>query len=274
MNKIRTVVVEDEPVSRERLLALLGEERDIEVVGACADGREAATAIASTSPDLVFLDIQLPEMDGLTLARAFDPERRPAVVFVTAHDAYALPAFEIHALDYLLKPFSAQRFRSALTYAREHLAQRRATSLGQQILDMLPGIEPGHPAPAGAIAAGSKAAQAGGPSLERLVVKSSGRIYFVRIADIDWCEAAGNYIRVHVGAQPHLVRETMNRLESQLDSRQFVRIHRSTIVNVDRIQELRSAYNGEQVLVLRDGTRLTMSRGYRDGLQERLRRPV
>jgi two-component system LytT family response regulator len=276
MNKIRTVVVEDEPVSRDRLLALLGEEQDIEVVGACADGREAATAIAATSPDLVFLDIQLPEMDGISLARAFGRERRPAVVFVTAHDAYALPAFEIHALDYLLKPFSAQRFRAALTYAREHLAQRRATSLGQQILDMVPGIQPALPplAPAGASASGDRPAPGAGPSLERLVIKSSGRIYFVRIADIDWCEAAGNYIRVHVGTQPHLIRETMNRLEAQLDTKQFVRIHRSTIVNVDRIQELRSTYNGEQLLVLRDGTRLTMSRGYRDGLQERLRRPV
>lgn len=268
MNKIRTVVVEDEPVSRDRLLALLGEEQDIEVVGACADGREAATAIAATSPDLVFLDIQLPEMDGLTLARTLDADKRPAVVFVTAHDAYALPAFEIHALDYLLKPFSAQRFRSALSYAREHLAQRRATSLGRQILDMLPDIRSdARPAP-------PAAAPAASPAGERLVVKSSGRIYFVKIADIDWCEAAGNYIRVHVGSQAHLIRETMNRLESQLDPRTFVRVHRSTIVNVDRIQELRSSFNGEHVVVLRTGTRLTMSRGYRDALQERLKRPL
>ena len=168
MNKIRTVVVEDEPVSRDRLLALLGEEEDIEVVGACADGREAATAIARTAPDLVFLDIQLPEMDGVTLARSFEPERRPAVVFVTAHDGYALPAFEIHALDYLLKPFSAQRFRLALTYAREHLAQRRATSLGRQIIDMLPGMNPVAPA--------VPAAPPVRPMIDRLVVKSSGRI--------------------------------------------------------------------------------------------------
>lgn len=267
--KIRTMVVEDEPVSRDRLLALLGEEEDIEVVGACADGREAASAIASASPDLVFLDIQLPEMSGLELARAFADDRRPAVVFVTAHDAYALPAFEIHALDYLLKPFSAQRFRSALTYAREHLAQRRATSLGRHILDMLPDAQ----APATRSVPPSKAVLAS-PASDRLVIKSSGRIYFVKIADIDWCEAAGNYIRVHVGAQAHLIRETMNRLESQLDARQFVRVHRSTIVNVDRILELRSSFNGEHVVVLRSGTRLTMSRGYRDALQERLKRPI
>jgi two-component system, LytTR family, response regulator len=265
MNKIRTVVVEDEPVSRDRLLALLGEEEDIEVVGACADGREAAEAIVNRSPDLVFLDIQLPEMSGLELARRLNPDRRPAVVFVTAHDTYALPAFEIHALDYLLKPFSAQRFRSALAYARQHLAQRRATSLGRQILDMLPDMQP---------AAAALPQPPPQTMLDRLVVKSSGRIYFVRIADIDWCEAAGNYIRVHVGAQSHLIRETMNRLEIQLDARQFVRIHRSTIVNVDRIQELRSSFNGEHVVLLRSGVRLTMSRGYKDGLQESLRRPI
>jgi len=265
LNKIRTVVVEDEPVSRDRLLTLLGEENDVEVVGACADGREAAAAIKRARPDLLFVDIQLPELDGLSLVGGLEPTERPAVVFVTAHDGYALRAFEMHVLDYLLKPFSAQRFRSALAYAREHLAQRRATSIGRQIMELLPGVQtPAHaPAPAT-------------PStpLDRLVVKSSGRIYFVKVDDIDWCEAAGNYIRIHVGAQSHFIRETMNRLEARLDGRLFVRIHRSTIVNIDRIQELRSSFNGEHIVQLRGGTRLTMSRGYRDGLQARLRRPL
>lgn len=263
-HKIRTVVVEDEPVSRDRLLALLCEEQDVEVVGACADGREAAATIRATTPDLVFLDIQLPEMNGLELARTFDDSARPAVVFVTAHDDFALPAFEIHALDYLLKPFSAERFRSAVRYAREHVAHRRATTIGRHLLDLLPQMAATAVAPAPAPA----------PPPDRLVVKSSGRIYFVRIAEIDWCEAAGNYIRVHVGAQAHLIRETMNRLESQLDPRLFVRVHRSTIVNVDRIQELRSSFNGEHVVVLRNGIRLTMSRSYRDALQDRLRRSL
>ena len=258
MTKIRTVVVEDEPLSRERLLALLADEQDVEVVGACSDGREAAAAIAAATPDLVFLDIQLPEVDGLELMRGLGPAERPAVVFVTAYDAYALPAFEIHALDYLLKPFSAQRFRSALAYAREHLAQRRATTLGKRILDLLPSIPPQQAGPVG--------------PPDRLVIKSSGRIYFVKVADIDWCEAAGNYIQIHVGPQVHLIRETMNRLETQLQGRSFARIHRSTIVNVDRIQELRSSFGGEHVVLLRNGTRLTMSRGYRDALQVRLRR--
>lgn len=262
VEKIRTVVVEDEPVSRNRLLALLNDEPDVEVVGACGDGREASEAIAKTKPDLLFVDIQLPELDGMSLVRGIDPDERPAVVFVTAHDAYALRAFEMHVLDYLLKPFSGQRFRSALAYAREHLAKRRATTIGRQIMDLLPAVQQ-TPAPV----------PASRPT-DRLVVKSSGRIYFVRVNDIDWCEAAGNYIRVHVGQQSHLIRETMNRLEARLDSRLFVRIHRSTIVNIDRIQELRSSFGGEHVVQLRSGTRLTMSRGYRDGLQERLRRPV
>ena len=252
MTKIRTLVVDDEPVARARLLSLLGDEPDIEVVGACTSGLQAVSAIAETSPDLMFLDVQMPEMDGFELARTLGPERMPPVVFVTAYSQYAPRAFEIHALDYLLKPFSAQRFKSALTHARDQLSQRQATSLGRQLLALIPEIRRRE------------------PSVDRLVVKSSGRVYFVRTADIDWCEAAGNYVCLHVGEQSHLVRDTMAHLEAQLDSQQFVRIHRCTIVNVDRIQELRSSFNGEHVVLLRSGARLTLSRGYRDTLQARL----
>jgi two-component system, LytTR family, response regulator len=234
------MVVDDEPLARARMLALLGEESDIEVVGACADGREAMTAIGNASPDLIFLDIQMPHMDGLELAGSFERQQRPAVVFVTAYDEYALRAFEIHALDYLLKPFSRERFKAALSHARRHLARRQGSP----------------------------------PPRDRLVIKSTGRIYFVRTADIDWCEAAGNYVRLHVGAQSHLVRGTMVSLQAQLDGDQFVRIHRCTIVNVDRIQELRSSFGGEYVVLLRGGTRLTLSRGYREDLQARLGRSV
>jgi two-component system, LytTR family, response regulator len=254
MNRIRTLVVDDEPVARARVVALLGDEPDVEVVGECANGSQAVAAIADRSPDLVFLDVQMPEMDGFEVARRLGPDRMPAVVFVTAFDQYALQAFEVHALDFLLKPFSAQRFKSALSHAREQLAQRRATTMGRQLLEWLPEIQKRE------------------PILDRLVVKSSGRIYFVRVADVDWCEAAGNYISLHVGQQSHLIRETMNHLEARLDPNQFVRIHRSTIVNVDRIQELRSSFNGEHVVLLRSGTRLALSRGYRDALQARLSR--
>ena len=252
MTTIRTLVVDDEPIARARVLALLQEEPDIEVVGECASGSEAVSAATAHSPDLMFLDIQMPEMDGFDVARALGPDRMPAVVFVTAFDEYALRAFEIHALDYLLKPFSAPRFKAALSHAREQLAQRHATSVSRHLLSMLPDV------PRRA------------PTLDRLVVKSSGRIYFVRTPEIDWCEAAGNYVSLHVGQQSHLMRGTLNRLESMLDPNQFLRIHRSIIVNVDRIQELRSSFNGEHVVLLRNGTRLALSRGYRDRVQTRL----
>jgi two-component system, LytTR family, response regulator len=252
MTKIRTLVVDDEPIARARVVSLLKQEEDIEVVGECANGRQAKSAIESTSPDLLFLDIQMPEVDGLDLARTIQSSGAPAVVFVTAYDEYALRAFEVHALDFLLKPFSAERFRSALGHAREHVTQRRKV---------------------GASAAGS-AQDPNGGRRNRLMIKSSGRIHFVRMADIDWCEAQGNYVRVHVGHQEHLVRDTMSHLESELDPQQFVRIHRSTIVNVDRIQEMQSSFNGEYVVLLRTGTRLTLSRGYRDSIQARLGKPI
>jgi two-component system, LytTR family, response regulator len=242
--KIRTLVVDDEPVARARMRSLLLDEPDIDIVGEYQSGVEAMSAIEHMSPDLVFLDIQMPQMDGLQLARALG-DRMPAVVFVTAYDEYALRAFEVHALDYVLKPFSAERFKAALVHARQHLSKRR-TSGAREPLPQSP------------------------QRRDRLVIKSSGRIYFVRTHEIDWCEAAGNYVRLHVGPQTHLVRGTMGYLESQLDSAQFVRVHRSTIVNVDRIQELRSSFNGEYIILLHDKTRLTLSRGYRDGLQSKL----
>ena len=250
MTKIRTLVVDDEPIARARVVSLLKLEDDIEVIGECANGQQAMSAIESTSPDLLFLDIQMPEVNGLDLARTIQSTGTPAVVFVTAYDEYALRAFEVHALDFLLKPFSAERFRSALGHAREQVTQRRKG------------------------AAAPKPADARGARPNRLMIKSGGRIHFVRMADIDWCEAQGNYVRVHVGAQEHLVRDTMSHLESELDPQQFVRIHRSTIVNVDRIQEMQSSFNGEYVVQLRTGTRLTLSRGYREILQARLGKPI
>jgi two-component system LytT family response regulator len=242
MSKIRALVVDDEPMARDRVLSLLQHEEDVEVVGECGDGTQAVTAIHNQAPDLVFLDVQMPGHNGFEVIEAVGADRMPTVIFVTAYDEYALKAFEVHALDYLLKPYSADRFKSALVHARQHLGARR-----------WPGGDP----PAS-------------ERRDRLVIRSSGRIYFIRMRDIDWCEAAGNYVHLHVGTQTHLVRGTMAHIESQLDRAQFVRIHRSTIVNVDRIQELHSSFGGEYVVLLHDKTRLTLSRGYREGLQARL----
>src|SRR4029079_11015222 len=194
MSKIRTLVVDDEPIARARVVSLLKEEADIEVIGECANGQQAMSAIESGSPDLLFLDLQMPEVNGLDLARTIQSTGTPAVVFVTAYDEYALRAFEVHALDFLLKPFSAERFRSALGHAREQVSQRRKGAELPKIT--LPDRRTNRP--------------------NRLMIKSGGRIHFVRMADIDWCEAQGNYVRVHVGAQEHLVRDTMSHLESEL----------------------------------------------------------
>jgi two-component system, LytTR family, response regulator len=254
MTKIRALVVDDEPVARDRLVRLLEQQDDVELVGECANGIETVAAIEQHSPDLVFLDVQMPEMDGFQVVRALDAKHIPAVVFVTAYDEYAVRAFEVHALDYLLKPFSSVRFRATLAHVREQLDRRRTSDLGQRLLALAPTLWE---------------KSAAGKTPDRLLVRSTGRVHFVRTAEIDWCEAAGNYVRLHVGGDSHLFRETMNGLESKLDPQHFARIHRKTIVNVERIEELRSSLGGECTVYLRNGAKLTLSRGYREGFQER-----
>ncbi len=252
MTKIRTMVVDDEPMARERLVGLLGQEADIELIGECADGSQAISAIRQQQPDLVFLDVQMPACDGFGVIKNVGPEQMPAVVFVTAYDEYALRAFEVHALDYLLKPFGRDRFQQTLQHARAYVERRRAGELGRRLMALVQDVKP-EPR-----------------RLDRLVVKSGGRVFFLRTDDIDWVEAAGNYVRLHLTGTSHLFRETMTNMEARLDGQRFVRIHRSRIVNVDRIKELQPWLNGEYVVVLNNGTRLTLSRGYREKLQERL----
>ncbi len=252
MTKIRTMVVDDETMARERIVGLLQQEPDIELIGQCADGAQAVNAIHDQQPDLVFLDVQMPACDGFGVIRQVGAERMPAVVFTTAYDEYALKAFEVHALDYLLKPFGRDRFQQALAHARTHVERRRAGDLGRRLMALVQDVKP-EP-----------------QRLERMVVKSGGRVYFLRTDDIVWVEAAGNYVRLHQGEGSHLFRETMNGMEARLDPQQFVRIHRSRIVNSDRIKELQPWFNGEYVVILDNGTRLTLSRGYREKLQERL----
>ena len=251
--KLSVVVADDEPLARERVLSLLAAEPDFEVVAQCRDGEEAVRAIAERRPDLVLLDIEMPRMDGFDVIKAIGVDRMPAVIFVTAYDQHAIRAFDVRALDYLLKPFDRERFASALRRARGQIDAQANGDLGRRLAALMKDLE-------------RPAARS-----ERLVVKSGGRMFFLRTDEIDWIEAAGNYVRLHVGAQAHLLRETMNAIEARLDSERFFRIHRSRIVNVERIQEMQPWLNGEYSIVLKTGARLTISRGYREKLQDKLR---
>lgn len=253
---IRVLIVDDEPLARERVRTLLEKEPGIELVGECADGVSAVQAIQALAPDVVFLDVQMPELDGFGVVEKLVGGKVPAVVFVTAHDQFALKAFEVHAVDYLLKPFDRERFLKALHRATD-LARRRETGeLSQRLSALLADVRP----PA-------RPAQ-----LERIAVKSSGRVVFVKVEDIDWLEAADNYVSLHVGSEEHLQRETLSTLEAQLPPGKFMRISRSTIVNVDRIKELQPLFHGEYAVILRNGTKLTLSRSYRDKLDQLLGR--
>lgn len=253
MKKITTLIVDDEPLARERLAGMLAAEPDIEVIGQCRDGEEAVKAIIEQTPDLVFLDIQMPQMNGFEVIDAVGGDRMPLVIFVTAHDQHALRAFEVRALDYLLKPFDRDRFRDALQRARKQVEREDTGEIGRRLLALV------------------KDMRRDQPRSERLVVKSGGRLFFLRADEIDWVEAAGNYVRLHVASTSYLLRETMNAIESRLDPEKFFRIHRCRIVNMERIQELQPWLNGEYAVLLRTGTRLTLSRGYREKLQERLK---
>jgi two-component system LytT family response regulator len=246
----RTLIIDDEALARDRLRQLLQKEPEIEIIGECADGRQAVETIQKELPDLVFLDIQMPELDGFAVLEALDMDPMPVIVFVTAYDKFALKAFEVHAVDYLLKPFDRERFQAALTHALEQVKRRSEPELGQRQAAALAELKPPAKMP------------------ERLPVKSSGRVVFVRVEDIDWVEAAHNYIVLHVGKESHLLRETMNSFEGRLAPEKFVRISRSTIVNIDRIKELQPLFYGEYTVTLQNGTRLTLSRRYRDKLQQ------
>ncbi|MBI1177482.1 response regulator [bacterium] len=250
---LRVLIVDDEPLARGKMKSLLAKEADIEVVGEAGDGRTALDRIAETSPDLVFLDVQMPELDGFGVLAELPADARPAVVFVTAHDQFALKAFEVHALDYLLKPFDRERLQKALDRARQLLAApNEQTHLQDQISALLAGMK--RPAPATAP--------------DRIAVKSSGRILFVNTADIDWVEAADNYVKLHVGKVEHLMRETMSSIEQRLSGAGFVRISRSVIVHPRTVRELQPLFHGDQAVILKDGTRLTMSRTHRDALDK------
>ena len=250
---IRTLICDDEPLARERVRSLVSDQPGLEVVGEATDGDQAVQAILSQQPDLVFLDVQMPRRTGFDVIREVGPERMPAVVFVTAYDQYAIKACDVHAVDYLLKPFDRDRLEGAVDRVRKTLDAQEGGALKTQLMQLVRDLQP---------------ATAAKP--DRLVVKSGGRLFFLRTDEIDWIEAAGNYVRVHVGKDAHLLRETMNAIEGRLDQKTFLRIHRSRIVNMERVKELHPWFNGDYAVILRDGTKLMLSRGYRDRLQERL----
>jgi two-component system, LytTR family, response regulator len=238
--------VDDEKLARRRIRRLLAAESDVEVIGECEDPKDAIAAIRQRAPDLLFLDVQMSEMDGFGVLESVGGSHTPAVIFVTAFDQYALRAFDVHALDYLLKPFDRARFRRALDRARAQLRQQAGTTLDHRLSALIESL-------------GSRP-----KNLDRVVIKSAGRIMFLRTDEIDWIEAADNYVRLHVGQESHLLRETLGSLEARLDAAKFLRIHRSTLINVDRMKELQPWFHGDYVVILQDGTKLNLSRTYRD----------
>jgi two-component system LytT family response regulator len=246
---IRTVIVDDEPLARERLRELLAPVSDVAIVGEFGDGYQAARGIEELKPDLVFLDVQMPQLSGFELLEMIGTSRLRAIIFVTAFDQYALRAFEVHAVDYLLKPFGRERFYDALDTARFHLRNAWESSLSDRIASIVEGLPPGS-----------------ARHQDRLVVKSGGRFLFLKDDQIDWLESSGNYVRLHCGKDEHLIRETMSAIETKLNPRKFLRIHRSIMVNIERIREVRPWFNREHVVVLDGGRELSVSAGYRDRL--------
>lgn len=242
---IRVLIVDDEPIARRGIRQHLRSEADLEVIGECGDGAAAIDAITGLAADLVFLDIQMPEVGGFDVVEAIGVGRMPAVIFVTAYDEHALRAFDVHAVDYVLKPIDRHRFRTAVERARRRLAHAPA-QLDRRIAAALG--ELGRPAHDYA---------------KRLAIKGDGRVILVDVDEVDRLEAAGNYVEVHSGARHHLVRETMASLEARLDPARFVRVSRSSIVNAVRVRELQPMFNGDFVVVLRDGTKVAGSRRYR-----------
>lgn len=252
-SEIKALVVDDEFLGRERICSLLSEHADIKIVGECVNGREAVEAIQKLKPDLVFLDVQMPKIDGFEVVEIIGTENMPAVVFVTAYDEYAIQAFEINAIDYLLKPFDKERFEKAVDRAkREIKRQESPAEIRENLLELLKEVknEPSY--------------------LKRIPVKSTRGTTFVLIEEIDWMSATGHYLELHVGDKTHLIREKLSVIETKLDPRIFMRIHRSTIVNLDRIKSLHPMFNGDQLVMLKNGRELKLSRNYYDKLIIRL----
>jgi two-component system, LytTR family, response regulator len=250
--KARTLIIDDEALARDRLRQLLASNPEVELIAECADGKQAVRRIGELSPDLIFLDVQMPELDGFGVLEAISDKAMPVIVFVTAHDKFALKAFEVHAVDYLLKPFDRERFEGALQHALEQVKKKAAGSLAhqQQQEALVAELRPPPKAP------------------DRIAVKSGAHIVWLSFDEIDWIESADNYVELHVGAKSHLLRETLNALEERLPDDKFVRISRSAMVNASKVKELHRMIYGGYEVVLRTGARLRLSRRYRDKLEQ------
>lgn len=253
---LRIILIDDEPLARQKLRHFIKKEEGIEIVDECMNGQEGIAAIRAKAPDLIFLDIQMPEMDGFEMLRALKDDELPGIIFVTAYDEFALKAFEVHALDYLLKPFDRDRFLQALTHARDRLKPPASDDVQTQLRSLLDVV--------------TQSAH----SADRLMIKSDGKVLFVKKDDIDWLEAAGNYIKLHCGADTHMLRETMNGILTQLDASKFLRIHRATIVNIERIKEMHPWFNGEYKIILTTNAQLVMSRGCHEQFTRTFGKPL
>ncbi|HEV8610012.1 MAG TPA: LytTR family DNA-binding domain-containing protein [Thermoanaerobaculia bacterium] len=248
--KIRALIADDEPLAREWVRSAVVDDPDLEVIGEAGDGFEAAEAIRRLKPDLVFLDVQMPGLDGFGVLEALSPEEIPAVVFVTAFDQYAVRAFETQAVDYLMKPFSRERVEEAVRRVRELVKGRSLEDFRESIAKIVEKVRRDRSYP------------------EWVLLKAEGKNVFVKVRDIDWIESSRNNVRIHVGPTLYLLHETTSAIASRLDPKRFLRIHRSAIVNIERIRELHPWFNGDYAVILRDGTQLTLSASYRDRLRE------
>jgi two-component system, LytTR family, response regulator len=265
---VRALVVDDEAVARRRVSRLLAERDDVAVIGECSGGEAAVEAINRLQPDLVFLDVQMPDLDGFAVLRRIEPARLPAVVFVTAYDQYALRAFEACAIDYLLKPYEADRFAQAVDRAIQWIAKGTPSEQEERLKRLLREALQADRSASPEQASGGLAAPGG--RIDRFMVKRGGKAQFVKAMDVDWLESDGNYVNLHVGKTSHLVRGTIAACAERLDPRQFVRIHRRYIVNVDRVKEVQPWFGGDYVILLEDGHKLRLSRNFREHFQSRM----
>ncbi|MGD9588112.1 MAG: LytR/AlgR family response regulator transcription factor [Pyrinomonadaceae bacterium] len=250
--RIRALIVDDEPPARAVIRSMVDDDPDIEIVGECSNGNDAIEKVAKLEPDLLFLDIEMPEKDGLAVVDALQGPKTPAIIFVTAYDQYAVKAFDLAAVDYLLKPFDHDRMAVALDRAKSNLRELSDTERNNQLVELL------------------RTLTSREDLLDRFVIKKDGRVLLLPVGEVDWIEACGNYVILHTADATHIVRETMKQIGRRLDPKQFVRIHRSTTVNLGQVRELQVHFNEEHLVILKNGKELTLSRRYREKLSQKL----